>query len=112
MNYPVAALIQSLAVKKVRNPQFFASVRYGVGLGVYFVYLLLWTALAAIVLRWFALVVPVLLPLSGYLFLNWFESFKLWREAARVKSLHHNERDRLLKMRQDLLQELGMSSSS
>lgn len=109
LNFPIAAFTQKQAEKKVKNAQFFGSVRWTIGLGFYLVYLIIWTALAAIVFRWLALFIPLVFPLLGYFFLVWFESFKLWRESARIKSLTSEQRDELLKMRNEILAEVGVA---
>ncbi len=109
LNFPVVAITQKQAEKKVKNPQFFASVRWAMGMGFYLVYVLIWMILAATVLRWFALFVPIVFSLLGYFFLLWFESFKLWRESARIKSLSDEQRDKLQQMRTEILSEVGVT---
>lgn len=109
INYPIAVLIQARAKKMVKNVQFFSSVRWSVGLGVYIVYTFLWMLLGAVILRWFAILIPVVFPLLGYFFLQWFESFKLWRESARIKSLSDDQREKLMGMRTKILATVGVN---
>ena len=108
-NLPAAALVQRQTDKRVTNPQFYASVRYGLGMGVYAAYLLLWTLLAAVVFRWGALLVPVAFPLAGHFYLRWSESSRLWQRAARTGSLSDDARARLRTLRADLLAGVGVA---
>lgn len=109
INFPIAAIIQSQAKKMVKNPQFFASVRWSVGLGIYLVYCLIWMILLGFIIKWFALLIPVVFYLLGYFYLLWFESFKLWRESARIKSLSEEQRAKFMQMRKDILAEVGVT---
>jgi len=110
INYPAAAIIQAQAKKKVKNVQFFSSVRWSVGMGIYLVYVLVWTAIVSIFIGWFALlIVPITMSLLGYFFLIWFESFKLWRASARIKSLSDTQLKKLTKMRTEILSSVGVN---
>ena len=110
--FPAAGITQRRTEKMVSNPQFFSSVRFGIGLVVNVVYLLVATLLAGLLFGWFALVIPVLFPLLGYFYLVWWESFTLWRKAARTKSLSDGQLARFRKERADLLRQVGVAASA
>jgi len=109
INFPIATMIQARAKKMVKNVQFFSSVRWSVGLGIYILYTFVWMLLGAVFLRWFALLIPVIFPILGYFFLLWFESFKLWRESARIKSLSKDRLVNLNIMRSEILATVGVN---
>ncbi len=109
LHYPLATIVHRRTVRMVRNPQFFSSVRYGLGIGVFFVYTLILAVLAGILLGWFAaLLTPVLVYVLGYFFLIHRDSFELWKQAARTKSLPKGELEKLQAERQNLLAQVGL----
>ena len=108
LHYPLAIVTQRQAEKKVANPQFFASVRWGMGLALWLVFVLVWTIGLAFAIGWLALLIPVLFYLAGRFALLWYESFDLWRKSVRIRSVSEAERTKLFKMRERLLTELGV----
>lgn len=107
LNFPIAGIAQRRTEKMVRNPQFFASVRLGLGLALYVVYCLTWWAVLAVFVGWLAALAPIVFATSGYAYLQWRDAFELWRKATRVKSLSPEVHARLLADRQDLLRRVG-----
>ena len=110
INYPVWAMAWTQAQKRVKLDQFFASIVLGMAVGGSLVYMIIWMALAAFLVGWFALLLPVLMTMAGYAYMQWRDSFTLWGQSARAKSLSVEERADLLALRQNLLRKIGYSS--
>ena len=90
------------------SEQFFGSVRFGLGLASFFAFALFWTAALAALIGWLALAVPVLLYASAHLYLRWRESFELWRDATRARSLEAAELQQLRGARAAILEAVGV----
>ena len=112
LNYPLAVIAHRQTVKRVSNLQFFASVRWGIGLGLYLAVTLAWTVALAFAIGWFALLVPLVFGLTGYFALLWYESFDLWRKSARLGALADTQLEKLTAMRAGLLATLGVRGPS
>ena len=108
LNFPIAAITQRRAEALVSNPQFFASVRLGLGLGLYLVYCLTWTLIMAVFLGWLAVLTPVAFATLGYLHLVHRDAFELWRKSARVKGVDPGTLARLRADRRDVLARVGV----
>ena len=107
MNFPIAAITQRRTEAMVSNPQFFGSVRLGMGLALYLLYCLVWTLIMAVFLGWLALLTPVVFAGLGYFHLVHRDAFELWRRAARVKSVDAATQARLREERADILHRVG-----
>lgn len=86
-----------------KSEQFFASVRYGLGLGTFAAYALTWTVVFALLIGWPALLAGPLLYGAAHFYLRWRESFTLWRDATRAAALPAGELARLRRLRADVL---------
>ncbi len=87
INFPPAAFTQRRTERMVRNPQFYSSVRFGLGLAVNLVYWLVWTAILAVFVGWFALLVPPVFGALGYFHLVHRDAFTLWQQSAKLRSV-------------------------
>ena len=110
LHYPPAYFVARRAEAHRGSDQFFASVRYGLGLGVFFGYALAWTLACAFVVGWWALLAPVFLYATAQFYLRWRESFALWRDAARVRALAPEVRVRLGAAREGVLASVGVDA--
>ncbi len=107
LNFPPAQIVQRRTETMVRNPQFYSSVRFGLGLGVNLIYWLIWMGIMAVFIGWFALLVPLVFGLLGYFHLVHREAFVLWQQAARVRSVPADVVARLQADAADLLARVG-----
>lgn len=112
VNFAPATLAARRAEPQRRSEQFFGSVRYGLGLGIFFAYALLWTIVFALLVGWLALLVPLLLYASAQLYLRWRESFTLWRDATRARSLPPDVLAGLRRRRREILATVGVAEGS
>ena len=88
MHYPLATIIQRRTERLVRNPQFYSSVRWGLGLGAFIVSALLLATLVGLALGWVAAVfVPPFMYVLAYGFLVHRDAYTLWQQAARTRSV-------------------------
>ena len=102
-----AYLAQARTDRMRLGAQFYGSVRFGLGLVLWMVYILVLTVASAFAVGWYALLLPPLLAFAGYGFLVWSESLRLWLRGARAGSLDGATREQLLAMRRDILSAVG-----
>ena len=108
IHYPLAMIVQRRIERTVKNPQFFASVRWGLGLAAFVGYALGAAIISAVLLGWVMLViVPPLFYGLGYFFLIHRDAFELWKQAAKTKSVPEARLAELQQQREALLSQIG-----
>lgn len=78
------------------------------GMALYIVYLLIWMIGLSFFIGWFVFLLPLVFAVSGYFFLQWYESFTHWKNSVRLKSVDSAVKDELLEMRRSILDEVGL----
>jgi len=109
LHYPLAMITQRQAEKQVANPQFFASVRWGLGMAIYLGVVALWTLALSLVIGWFSLLIPLVFAFTGWFSLICYESFDLLRKSARLASLSDTQRSQLTALREQILTMLDVA---
>jgi 1-acyl-sn-glycerol-3-phosphate acyltransferase len=79
--------IPNLQIKKIRDPQFHSSVRYGLSLALAFIFMPLYLALSFIVFSpwWMALLVFLTIPLSGLFAWNYYLVLRRIKGGFRIR---------------------------
>lgn len=81
--------IPNLKVRKIKDPQFHSSVRYGISLVLAFVFLPLYLILSLIIFSswWLGFLIFLTLPLSGLFAWNYYLQFRRIMGGFRIRSL-------------------------
>ena len=81
--------IPNLKVRKIKDPQFHSSVRYGISLALAFVFLPLYLILSLIIFSswWLGILIFLTLPLSGLFAWNYYLQFRRIMGGFRIRSL-------------------------
>jgi hypothetical protein len=76
-------------VRKIKDPQFHSSVRYGISLVLAFVFLPLYLILSLIIFSswWLGFLIFLTLPLSGLFAWNYYLQFRRIMGGFRIRSL-------------------------
>jgi len=88
--------IPNLQIRKIRDPQFHSSIRYGLSLALAFVFLPLYLILSLIFFPpwWFGCLIFLTLPLSGLFAWNYYLQFRRIIGGFRVRSfIKQNDKD-------------------
>ncbi len=85
--------IPNLQVRKIRDPQFHSSMRYGISLALAFVFLPLYLVLSLIIFSpwWLGLFIFITLPLSGLFAWNYYLEFRRIIGGFRIRHLIKNK---------------------
>jgi hypothetical protein len=85
--------IPNLQIKKIKDPQFHSSIKYGISLALAFIFLPVYLALALILFSpwWFGILVFLSLPLSGLFAWDYYLLLKRIMGGFRVRKLIRNE---------------------
>jgi hypothetical protein len=81
--------IPNLQIRKIQDPQFHSSIRYGISLILALVFLPLYLILSLIIFSslWFGLLIFLTLPLSGLFAWNYYLQFRRIKGGFRIRSL-------------------------
>ena len=81
--------IPNLQIRKIKDPQFHSSIRYGISLALAFVFLPAYLILSLIIFSswWLGLLIFLTLPLSGLFAWNYYLQFRRIIGGFRVRSL-------------------------
>jgi 1-acyl-sn-glycerol-3-phosphate acyltransferase len=84
--------IPNLQIRKIRDPQFHSSVKYGISLMLAFVFLPLYLILSLIIFSswWLGLIIFLTLPLSGLFAWNYYIEFRRITGGFRVRNFLKN----------------------
>jgi 1-acyl-sn-glycerol-3-phosphate acyltransferase len=86
--------IPNVQTRKIRDPQFVASMRYGISLALAFVFLPIYLILSLILFSswWLGLLIFLTLPLSGLFAWNYYLQFRRIKGGFRVRNfIKHND---------------------
>jgi 1-acyl-sn-glycerol-3-phosphate acyltransferase len=94
--------IPNLQIRKIKDPQFHSSIRYGISLALAFVFLPAYLILSLFIFSswWLGLIIFLTLPLSGLFAWNYYLQFRRIIGGFRIRSLikQKNEEFNLLRM--------------
>src|ERR1035437_584458 len=81
--------IPNLQIRKIKDPQFHSSIRYGLSLALAFVFLPLYLILSLFIFSswWLGLIIFITLPLSGLFAWNYYLQFRRITGGFRIRSL-------------------------
>jgi 1-acyl-sn-glycerol-3-phosphate acyltransferase len=81
--------IPNLQIRKIKDPQFHSSIRYGISLALAFVFLPLYLILSLFIFSslWLGLLIFLTLPLSGLFAWNYYLEFRRIIGGFRIRSL-------------------------
>src|SRR5664279_3233140 len=81
--------IPNLQIRKIKDPQFHSSIRYGISLALAFVFLPLYLILSLFIFSswWLGLLIFFTLPLSGLFAWNYYLQFRRIKGGFRIRSL-------------------------
>jgi 1-acyl-sn-glycerol-3-phosphate acyltransferase len=81
--------IPNLQIRKIKDPQFHSSIRYGISLALAFVFLPLYLILSLFIFSswWLGLLIFLTLPLSGLFAWNYYLQFRRIIGGFRIRSL-------------------------
>jgi glycerol-3-phosphate O-acyltransferase/dihydroxyacetone phosphate acyltransferase len=105
-NYPPIYLGNYIARTKVKSLEFKAPVRWGVTLGSYILYLLLWLLTALISGKWSILLAAIGLLLAGYYALYYNELKERYQKSRRFKEIPSKQREKLKALRHSIINAL------
>jgi 1-acyl-sn-glycerol-3-phosphate acyltransferase len=93
--------IPNLQIRKIKDPQFHSSIRYGLSLVLAFVFLPLYLILSLFIFStwWLGLLIFITLPLSGLFAWNYYLQFRRIKGGFRIRNLikHNDNKFRLLR---------------
>src|SRR5512133_485758 len=93
--------IPNLQIRKIKDPQFHSSIRYGISLALAFVFLPLYLILSLFIFSswWLGLLIFLTLPLSGLFAWNYYLQFRRILGGFRIRNLikHNDEKFNLLR---------------
>jgi hypothetical protein len=81
--------IPNLQIRKIKDPQFHSSIRYGISLALAFVFLPLYLILSLFIFSswWLGLLIFLTLPLSGLFAWNYYLQFRRIIGGFRIRNL-------------------------
>jgi hypothetical protein len=81
--------ITNLQIRKIKDPQFHSSIRYGLSLALAFILLPLYLILSLIIFQpwWLGLLIFLTLPLTGLFAWNYYLQFRRIRGGFRIRNL-------------------------
>lgn len=103
-NFLPMYLAEQTAAKKVKQVEFYASVRYGAGLVLYPVYWLIGLMISLIIGNQWGIGFIVLMPFLGYFVLVYKEVFEKWNAARKFSALNKDTQQMLKKKRLAILE--------
>jgi 1-acyl-sn-glycerol-3-phosphate acyltransferase len=85
--------IPNLQIRKIKDPQFHSSIRYGISLILAFVFLPLYLILSILIFSpvWLGLLIFLTLPLSGLFAWNYFLQFRRIKGGFRIRKMIEQE---------------------
>jgi len=93
--------IPNLQIRKIKDPQFHSSIRYGISLALAFVFLPAYLILSLFIFSswWLGLIIFLTLPLSGLFAWNYYLQFRRITGGFRIRSLikQNNEEFNILR---------------
>jgi 1-acyl-sn-glycerol-3-phosphate acyltransferase len=93
--------IPNLQIRKIKDPQFHSSIRYGISLALAFVFLPAYLILSLFIFAswWLGLIIFLTLPLSGLFAWNYYLQFRRITGGFRIRSLikQNNEEFNILR---------------
>jgi 1-acyl-sn-glycerol-3-phosphate acyltransferase len=95
--------IPNLQIRKIKDPQFHSSIRYGISLALAFVFLPLYLILSLFIFSswWLGLLIFLTLPLSGLFAWNYYLQFHRIMGGFRIRSLIKQKNKEFYKLRSD-----------
>lgn len=95
--------VPNLQIKKIRDPQFHSSIRYGLSLALAFVFLPVYLILSAIIFAswWIGFLIFLSLPLSGLFAWNYYLQFQRIMGGFRIRTLIKNKNREFELLRND-----------
>lgn len=108
LNYSPAYLANSLAKSRAKQEVQFSSYRFDIGNLVYIIYLLIWLVILWFGISWLGLILLPLFPLSGKLFLQWYEKYRFWKLSVATKSISDERLRQIQKARKRLLKHFNL----
>jgi 1-acyl-sn-glycerol-3-phosphate acyltransferase len=84
--------IPNLQIRKIRDPQFHSSIKYGISLALAFVFLPVYLILSLLIFSpwWIGLLVFITLPLSGLFAWNYYLEFRRITGGFRIRKMIRN----------------------
>ena len=102
--------IPNLQIRKIKDPQFHSSIRYGISLALAFVFLPIYLILSLFIFSswWMGLLIFMTLPASGLFAWNYYLEFRRIKGGFRIRNLirHENKEFNLLRSNHDELVKL------
>ena len=88
--------IPNLQIRKIKDPQFHSSIRYGISLALAFVFLPLYLIISLFIFSswWFGLLIFLTLPLSGLFAWNYYLQFRRIIGGFRIRSMIRNKNEK------------------
>ncbi|HEY5468985.1 MAG TPA: 1-acyl-sn-glycerol-3-phosphate acyltransferase [Bacteroidales bacterium] len=95
--------IPNLQIKKIRDPQFHSSIRYGLSLALAFVFLPVYLILSAVIFAswWIGFLIFLTLPLSGLFAWNYHLQFQRIMGGFRIRSFVKNKNEEFALLRKE-----------
>jgi len=95
--------VPNLQIKKIRDPQFHSSIRYGLSLALAFIFLPIYLIISAIIFAswWIGLLIFLTLPLSGLFAWNYYLQFQRIMGGFRIRNLIKNNNKEFSSLRLD-----------
>jgi 1-acyl-sn-glycerol-3-phosphate acyltransferase len=95
--------IPNLQIRKIKDPQFHSSIRYGISLALAFVFLPLYLILSLFIFSswWLGLLIFLTLPLSGLFAWNYYLQFRRITGGFRIRKLLKTKNKDFIHLRSD-----------
>jgi 1-acyl-sn-glycerol-3-phosphate acyltransferase len=95
--------IPNLQIKKIRDPQFHSSIRYGLSLALAFIFLPIYLILSTIIFAswWIGLLIFLTLPLTGLFAWNYYLKFQRIKGGFRIRNLIKSRNIEFNSLKQD-----------
>jgi 1-acyl-sn-glycerol-3-phosphate acyltransferase len=105
--------VPNMQIKKIRDPQFHSSIRYGLSLALAFVFLPIYLILSAIIFAswWIGFLIFLTLPLSGLFAWNYYLQFQRIMGGFRIRKLIKNKNKEFSSLRQDYSELINLVAS-
>jgi 1-acyl-sn-glycerol-3-phosphate acyltransferase len=102
--------IPNLQIKKIRDPQFHSSIRYGLSLALAFIFLPIYLILSAIIFAswWIGFLIFLTLPLTGLFAWNYYLKFQRIMGGFRIRSLLKTKNREFVSLRQDFTELINL----
>ena len=105
-NYPPVFLGKYISAKQVKKREFKLPVQWGVSLGAYVVYILLWLIVSAFIGGWKLILMVAGLLILGYYSLYYQELRQRYKKSKRLKELPASQVEMLKEKRGEILEQL------